>query len=98
MSEKDGKPKGLRIRIPYTDIHAITKAAKSYLDMCDKKKKSLQKPQIIPVINNDVCVKPSVIQIWTSSGEVHQLYGFGPFYDQIYTTLHATWKEQTQEK
>jgi len=82
---KDG-PKGIRLCIPYEDILAITKAALIYPE---KKKKEYQKPQIIPL---NVGVKPAVIQLWTNLGEVHQFYGFGPFYDQIYNTLFTTWK------
>jgi len=89
LSEQKDGCKGLRLCIPYEDIHAITKAGIIYPD----KKKT--KPQIIPL--NNAVVKPSVIQLWTTLGEVHQLYGFGPFYDQIYNSLFTTWKVQKPE-
>jgi len=84
------RQRGLRICIAYADIQNITKAAKNYPGEVVKKR-SLQKPHILPLV--DISTKPSVIQIWSNAIELHQLYGFGPFFDEIYHLLYTSWKD-----
>jgi len=81
------QPRGLRLFIPYTDIVSITKASKSTTQTPQKKPKQ---PVIVPLTSKTT--KPSVIQIWTVAQEVHQFYGFGPFYDDTFRVLMAAYR------
>jgi len=90
INENSQIPKGLRLCLPLIDIQGITKAAKTSPNTPTKKRKPLR-PYIIPI--TDVTLKPSVIQLWTTTKEVHQFYGFGPYFDKIYDLLVSNWAQ-----
>jgi hypothetical protein len=91
ISEADAYYAPLKISIPYLDITAITKAGRKYHHdrVNGKKPGSISECTIIPL--NECLVKPSVLQIWTSDKKVHQFFGFGGHFDQVYTSARECW-------
>jgi len=95
FNENIHNPKGLRLCLPFVDIQGITKAAKTSTNSPTKKRTPLR-PCIIPL--TDVTLKPCVIQLWTTTKEVHQFYGFGNFFDKIYDLLISNWTHSNNQE
>jgi len=94
-NENPHNPKGLRLCLPLVDIQGISKAAKKSSNSPTKKRKPLR-PCIVPL--TDVTLKPSVIQLWTTTKELHQFYGFGTFFDKIYDLLVNNWIQANNQE
>jgi hypothetical protein len=94
INDNQHNPKGLRLCLPFVDIEGITKAAKTSHSP-PKKRKPLQ-TCIVPLA--DVTLKPCVIQLWTTTKEVHQFYGFGTFFDKIYDQLINNWAQANNQE
>jgi len=77
----------LRVFIPYVDVVSITKAQKTTMV---EKPRNIKRTHILPLSN--AISKPSVIQLWTTALQVHQFFGFGPFFDDIFKLLISSWK------
>jgi len=78
----------LKISIPYVEIIAITKAGRKYHhDHINGKKPEKESSSIGIISLNECKVKPSVLQIWTKEKKVHQFFGFGGQFDQVFTRV-----------
>jgi len=86
------------VRIPFVEMTAITKAGKKHHHdhVHGRFGPKSKHHEVTPL--QDKMIKPGVIQIWSDQEQLHQFYGFGPDFDDIYNTLHGYWVVETNHK
>jgi len=91
-------PQLIFIKLPFTEVVAVTKAGRNFHHdhVNGKKPIGVHWTDIIPL--QEQKIKPSVIQLWSNQGQVHQLYAFATFFDKVFELVHGFWLLERKEK